>query len=158
MIKEYTIMTEGQSEALAHRFHTTFSSVVAGSEVLPRNPLATDEILAADFVGHVNGQELRGIEAWRQTANAYQIALPDARLTHHETVVAGNRVVIRYSGEATQTGPLGDIPASGKSVSWEGLDLFHLRDGKIIEMWVELDMLGFMQQIGAIPSAEQHVA
>ena len=158
MIKEQTIMTEGQREALAHRFHTTFSSVVAGSEVLPLNPPATDEILAAEFVAHVNGQELQGVEAWRLTANAYQVALPNARLTHHEVVVAGDRVVIRYSGEATQTGPLGDIPPSGKPVHWEGLDLFHLLDGKIIEAWVEIDMLSFMQQIGAIPSAEQPTA
>jgi predicted ester cyclase len=127
------------------------------SRVLPRNPQAIEEALAPDLLFYVNGQEMRGIEAWRQVADLYQVAIPDARMTHHEAMVEGDRVAIRWSGEATHSGPLGDIPASGNRVRWEGLDLFHLRDGKIVRCWIETDMLTIMQQIGAIPAANSEV-
>ena len=47
------------------------------------------------------------------------------------------------------------IPATGKPVSIPYIDEWRLENGKAVENWVRLDMLGLMQQLGVIPSPEQ---
>ncbi len=148
-------MTPQQAEALAHRYHTSVAEVVVGTDVLALNPTVIDEIMASDFVMHLNGQEIRRMAEVYELGNVQRTALPDARITHHEAIVAGDRVVIRWSSEGTHRGPFGDVPATGKRIHFEGIDLFHLRDGKIVEVWIEFDNLGVLQQMGALPTPGQ---
>jgi predicted ester cyclase len=136
------------AEALAHRYHTEIADVVAGANLLPHNPGVIAEIMAPDFVVHLNSQEIRGMEGLEQLTSIQRTAFPDARITHHETVVADDRVVIRWSTDATHMGQFGDVHATGKRIHLEGLDLFHLRGGKIAAVWVEFDNLWMLQQMG----------
>jgi len=47
------------------------------------------------------------------------------------------------------------IPATGSHISGiYGMDLFLIKDGKITDLWQNYDQLGFMQQLGAIPTPE----
>ena len=46
------------------------------------------------------------------------------------------------------------MPPSGKRIHVEGIDVFHVQDGKIVEMWIEYDNLAVLQQMGAIPEAQ----
>ncbi len=140
-------MSPEDTEAIAHRWHL---------EVVQAGKLdVADEILAPDCVVHINGQEMCGLDAANQLANAVRTAFPDSQLTHHEAVVAGNRVAIRWTNDATHQGDYLGVPATGKRIHSEGLDLFHLQGGKITEMWIEYDNLGVLQQIGAIPAPSQ---
>jgi predicted ester cyclase len=43
------------------------------------------------------------------------------------------------------------IPPTGKPVSWTGIDIFRLVEGKIVEGWGVSDGLHLMQQLGALP-------
>jgi predicted ester cyclase len=51
----------------------------------------------------------------------------------------------------THTGPFGDIPASGNRINVTSIGIDRVIDGKITEGWGELNMLGMLQQMGAIP-------
>ncbi|MGO1305713.1 MAG: ester cyclase [Sphingomonas parapaucimobilis] len=42
------------------------------------------------------------------------------------------------------------IPATGKPVDFQVMDLFHIKDGKLTEHWALMDNLGMLQQIGAV--------
>jgi predicted ester cyclase len=44
------------------------------------------------------------------------------------------------------------VPASGKRVRFEGLDLVHLRGGQFAEIWSAFDNYGVLQQMGALPA------
>jgi predicted ester cyclase len=44
------------------------------------------------------------------------------------------------------------IPATGKSVAVTYSDIWRLENGKAVENWVQMDMLGLMQQLGLIPA------
>jgi steroid delta-isomerase-like uncharacterized protein len=79
-------------------------------------------------------------------------AFPDRKITHHDTIAHGDKVLIRWSMSGTQEGELMGIPATGKSVTITGFDYFRLADGKIAEMWQEADQLGMMQQLGVLPA------
>ena len=145
-------MTPEEAEALAHRWHATVGPVVVGGETIREDPARLGELLAPDVVVHANGQEVRGDEAAGQLAAMLRTAFPDMRIEHHEALVAGERVVIRWTAAGTHRGDYLGVPASGRPVRFEGLDLFHLRDGRLAELWIEYDNLGFVQQVGAIPA------
>ncbi len=51
-------------------------------------------------------------------------------------------------------GELQGIPATGKRVTVAGADVFRCQDGKIVEHWVFDDIMGLMQQLGAIPQPQ----
>jgi predicted ester cyclase len=51
----------------------------------------------------------------------------------------------------THQGDFAGIPASGRTVEFSGIDIIRLQDGKVAEHWGSTDMLGLMQQIGAVP-------
>jgi predicted ester cyclase len=50
-----------------------------------------------------------------------------------------------------QTGPLGDLPATGKEFTLVNLVIQRLEDGKIVETWVSWDNVAFLSQLGLMP-------
>ena len=140
-------MTADQTEAVAHRWH--LEVVQAGQYAV------ADQILAPNVVIHANGQEIRGIEGAKQLATAIHTAFPDAQITHHEALVSGDRVAIRWSTDATHQGEYFGVAPTGKRVHLAGLDFFHFQGEKISELWIEYDNLGVLQQMGAVPTPGQ---
>jgi predicted ester cyclase len=116
-----------------------------------------DEIATPDVVIHANSLEVHGLDGARGLAVALKAAFPDVETTHHGPLSSGDRVAIRWSAEATHGGDYFGTPASGKRVRFEGLDLFHLRDGKIAEVWIEYDNAGVLQQMSALTPAASSV-
>ena len=134
------------NQVIAHRFHMDI--VVEGKLDV------ADEILSSDFVAHapVPPEFTKGPEGFKKWATALRNGIPDIWVKHYETIAEGDLVMIRWEGGGTHTGDLMGVPASGNSLTVTGIDLFRLVDGKIVEMWQEQDVLGMMQQMGAIPS------
>ena len=64
-------------------------------------------------------------------------------------VAEGDKVAARGTVSGTHTGgELFGVPASGKTLSWTGIDIARISDGKIVERWLCADILGLMQQLG----------
>jgi predicted ester cyclase len=47
------------------------------------------------------------------------------------------------------------MPPTGKEVAFSSIEINRVSDGKVEEHWVELDLLGLMQQLGALPEPRQ---
>jgi predicted ester cyclase len=47
------------------------------------------------------------------------------------------------------------VPATGKTVSVDGINVERFRDGKIVEHWSQFDLVGALRQIGAVPPPGQ---
>jgi steroid delta-isomerase-like uncharacterized protein len=140
----------GENEALAQRFHRDIFQ--AG------NLAVADEILAPDFAMHSPGapSELtHGSEGMKRFATAMRTAFPDLQATHEDTISQGDKVVIRWTLSGTHIGPWLGIPPTARSFRVSGIDIFRILDGKLVELWQEGDTLGFLQQLGVIPVAEQ---
>ena len=75
-------------------------------------------------------------------------ALPDLRSTTYDVVGQGNQVVVRQVLTGTQQGAIVGIPASGRTVTWDALDLFVLRDGKISQIWAGDDWTAILNDTG----------
>lgn len=107
-----------------------------------------DELIDAEFVGSRGEKRPEG---YKQTVAAVKTGFPDAQFSIEDLIAEGDRVVARWSMKGTQLGPFVGFPASGKPVSQSAIAIFQFRGAKILRAWLQLDRLGLMQQIGAIP-------
>jgi steroid delta-isomerase-like uncharacterized protein len=112
-----------------------------------------DELNAPDFV---NLSAPPGMptdrEGGKMFLGGFLNAFPDSQITIDDMIAEGDRVVTKKTFTGTHTGEFGGIPATGNSVTLQYVDILRLRDGKIIEHWLCMDQLTFLQQLGAIPS------
>jgi steroid delta-isomerase-like uncharacterized protein len=89
----------------------------------------------------------------KQLFNVLASAFPDFRHNIEDMVAEGEeKVAVRFNIIATHKGEFQGIPPTGKKVSMSVMEFMTIIDGKITEEWVSLDMMGLMQQIGAIPA------
>jgi steroid delta-isomerase-like uncharacterized protein len=113
---------------------------------------ATSEVMVANAKYHgphmPNGVGDR--RDWRQAIAMYRSAFPDSQVTFEELIGTGNTVVGRWSATATHTGRLPGVAPTGKRIAVSGITIYRLSDGKIVEAWEQLDMLGMWQQLGVV--------
>jgi steroid delta-isomerase-like uncharacterized protein len=113
------------------------------------------ELLADDFVEH---EEMPGLgsgrEGVKQLFTMMQSAFPNMRWEPEEVLVDGDRAVARVRLNATNDGEFMGMPATGKNVSIQVIDIIRFsEDGLAREHWGVLDMMGLMQQLGVAPGA-----
>ena len=111
-----------------------------------------DEYMAEDAVrkspASVNSDASNRAE-WKQVVTDFRTAFPDARVTVHEVVYAGDRSFGSWTFEGTNTGP-GDFPPTGRRVSVNGVSHGRYRDGKIVEELVYFDGAEMLGQLGLV--------
>ena len=64
----------------------------------------------------------------------------------------GDLVATRFTAAGMQTGPFQGIPPTGRRVTYSGIDINRIADGRIVEAWVSYDALGLLEQLGGSPS------
>ena len=84
-------------------------------------------------------------------------SFPDVHITIEEMIAEGDKVALRWSFRGTDRGTYQDIPATGKTVDWKGIDIYTVADGKITTMVREADSLSVLQQLGATVSRQERV-
>ena len=89
----------------------------------------------------------------KQLIAAIISAFPDFRHNTIDVAAEGDKLAVRFNITGTHKWEFQGIPATGKKVSFEGTEFFTIIDGKIVEEWLIVDMIGLLQQIGAIPAA-----
>jgi steroid delta-isomerase-like uncharacterized protein len=117
-----------------------------------------DEVVASDYVAHdPNSPEGTGggTDGAKQFVEMYRSALPDLQMTVEDLIAEGDKVVTRWTARGTHQGALMGIPPSGNRVEVTGISVDRIEGGKFVEGWSNYDALGMMQQIGAVPTAEQ---
>jgi steroid delta-isomerase-like uncharacterized protein len=125
-------------------------------EVFNRGNVASiDAYLAPDFVER---EELPpGIPRDREGVKALTAmlhgAFPDFQATIDDIVAEGDRVVVRQTWSGTHQGEFMGVPPTGRRVSFGVIDILRMADGKCVEHWGQMDSMGLMQQLGAVPGS-----
>ena len=116
-----------------------------------------DEILAPDFRGSILEYEQTAStgEELKQGLTMVLNAFPDYHQIIHDWIVEGEKVVARWTTTGTHKGVYNGIPPTGKVIHEHGIDIFRVVDGKIVEHWVELDVLGIYKQMGVVTIKQQ---
>ncbi len=109
-----------------------------------------DEIISPDFVMEIPGFREQGIPAFKQFVTDLRTSFPDLRFTLEREIADDGKVAVRWTQLGTHKGYLYDIPPTGKQVSDQGINIFHVENGKITGTWLCEDTLGVMRQVGAV--------
>jgi steroid delta-isomerase-like uncharacterized protein len=112
-----------------------------------------DEICSDDFVDHDPIQGERGLDGVKQAISNYRAAFPDLSFTIEDIFAAGDKVVIRWSGQGTfENEFMGQQPTHEKGEPVHGISIDRFdENGKIAEAWAQWDVLTFMRQLGMLP-------
>ena len=105
----------------------------------------TDDAVYEDVAG---GQIVRGKEAIKQLLRAAYAWAPDFRVTLKSLIVADDTAATEWVIEGIQTGPIGDLPASGNSFHLRGASILSFQNGKIAKVTDYYDMATFLRQLG----------
>jgi steroid delta-isomerase-like uncharacterized protein len=114
-----------------------------------RNPEALQDILGPEVVHHAAGgypdvMDASGVSAMMDD---FLLAFPDLNYTFDFFVAEDDMVVERYTATGTQKGALGDLPPSGRTATWTGVNIFRIECGKIVEVWSEVDAISRTRQL-----------
>ncbi len=71
-----------------------------------------------------------------------QAAFPDIESVIHDQIAEGDMVVTRKTFRGTHVGDFMGIPATGKPVVIDAIDILRIADGQLAEHWTLVDMLG----------------
>src|SRR5574341_287051 len=112
-----------------------------------------EEIIDPSHIVHdpSNPNRPGGIEGLKMFTSMFQAGLSDFEY-HVEDMIAENDLVsYRWAMRARHTGPFMGIPPTGSRIAVTGMDMFRLKNGKIVESWAFADALGMLQQLGVLP-------
>ena len=116
------------------------------------NQEIVDELMSPDFVHHLTEPRLpKGREAIKLLGQSIVAGFPDVHASVQDLLADGDKVIERTQTSATHTGEFNGIPPTGRQVGWTEMHIYRLEGGKIVEMWSEIDLLGLLVQLGAIP-------
>jgi C-1 hydroxylase len=86
--------------------------------------------------------------ATRAIAEHWLAGFPDYQFELLDLIAEGDKVVARMPFTGTQTGPVLDLPPTGRPVHVSEIVIFQIAHGKIIKAWEEYDEAGMRRQLG----------
>ena len=111
-----------------------------------------DDYVADDYVEHNTAypDPIQGPEGYKENVRMVRAAFPDMDVTTEDLIAEGDKVVARYTITGTHEGAFMGMEPTGETVAVEGISIGRLEDGQVVEGWSNIDVLGMLQQLGAI--------
>jgi predicted ester cyclase len=100
---------------------------------------AAEELFAPDHV-----------EDAKQEAANVRRGFPDLESTIEDLIAERDKIVAHWRAQATHRGEYMGITPTGNRVNFTGISIYRIEGGKIAESWGVSDLLGMMQQLGAV--------
>lgn len=115
-----------------------------------------DELAAPSLVVRypVISQVIRSSREFRHVIAGFRSAFPDSALRVDEEIAEGEKVVVRWTFSGTHKGSFMGIPATGKKVTWTGITIYRIADGRVVEERGEEDFVGFLREVGLVRPPE----
>src|SRR5215213_6361184 len=108
------------------------------------------EIVAPDEVHHWGiGDDTTGFEEFSQRWNQFFTAFPDLKFTVDLVAAEGDLAATHWTATGTHRGEWQGIAPTNREVTWQGINIFRIECGQIVESWSEADHLGLLSQLGA---------
>ncbi|HET6641626.1 MAG TPA: ester cyclase [Nitrososphaeraceae archaeon] len=109
-------------------------------------------VSSTQYSFHPSGMPHMDWNGHKQLLTTITRAFPDLHHEIRDMVAEGDKVAVRLNVTGTHNGEFQGIPPSGRKLSLDEMAFLTLIDGRITEGWITSDTMGFMQQIGAIPT------
>jgi steroid delta-isomerase-like uncharacterized protein len=139
-------MTVETNKIVMHRFLEFINSA---SESLAQ------ELISPDAIFHVPGspEPMRGPAGYLAIIGMMRGGFPDIQWTLEEMVAEGDKVAARFTMRGTHRGTFFGVPPTGKTIAVQAMNIYRLSGSQFVEEHGQPDMLGLLQQIGAVPAA-----
>jgi predicted ester cyclase len=138
-------MSTEENKALVRRFY---------EEIDKGNLDAMDDLVADDYLDHSPPPFpglVPGREGVKQAFRLFWDATP-GRHQIDDQIAEGDKVVTRLTAHGVHEGDLPGIAATGNQIKMTGTVIHRIENGKLVEKWSDKDVLGFLQQVGVIPT------
>jgi steroid delta-isomerase-like uncharacterized protein len=112
---------------------------------------AIPDLIASEHVSHLPMGDHYGQEGVRIDISSLRAAFPDLQVTIEDMVAEGDEVFLRFTTRGTHQGPFMGVLPTGREVSFSGVAIHRLRQGKSTERWVVYDGIDLLQQLGIDP-------
>jgi len=119
------------------------------------NVQLAQELISADAIFYVPGQSepIHGPEGYLAIIGMMRSGFPDIQWSLEDKVVEENKVAARFIMTGTHNGTFFSVPPTGKTIKVQAINFYLFSNGQIVEEYGQPDMLGLLQQIGAMPGA-----
>lgn len=115
-------------------------------------PIIAPEVI---FYAPTSPEPMHGFDGYIQVLDMMRGAMPDVQWKAEEVIAEDDKVMIRFTMSGTHTAPFMGMPATGRSVSVTAMNIYQLKDGKIVREHGLPDIFSMLMQLGAIPAPKQ---
>ena len=115
-----------------------------------------DALLTDDVVLVRDEEKAHGREEFKAVLNRLQRAFPDIQYRIDDTIVTGDKIVLRWQASGTHRGEYLGIPATGRPVSYTGITIYELEGERIARVWVAADLLSLLRRLRDIRAGGVH--
>lgn len=112
-----------------------------------KNTQAIDDLMDPKIVIHSLLGNFEGPSAMKKVVKEWLTGFPDLKVTVMQSIEEKNLVMLQWKAEGTHLGLFKGKAPKGKKVNYQGVSLYLIRDGKIVEYWGYLDMQHLFNQI-----------
>jgi len=143
--KEIRIMTAESNKVVMQRF---LEFINTASETLAQ------QLISPDAVFHVPGrpEPMQGPTGYLEIIGMMRSGFPDIEWTLEEMIAEGDKVAARFTMRGTHRGTFFGVPPTGKTIAVQAMNFYRLSNGQFVEERGQPDLLGLLQQIGAVPA------
>ncbi len=139
-------MSFEDNKALARRFRETMDST---------GGMGGEAFIAPTATFYMAGSPPMNREQVQGLLRVFYGAFSGLHHTFEDQMAEGDKVMTRLTLHGTHTGAFQGIPPTGKAVTLQEIVVDRFAEGKVVEHWASVDMLGLLQQLGAIPEPAQ---
>ena len=125
-------------------------------EINHKNLRWMEGMVSAEYVSHNDSVgPVSDIEQSKKFLAAVFSAFPDTRVTIEDMIAEGDKVVVRNTWRGTFLGPWMGIAPTGQEVTWTGIVIWRITDGKIRERWANINFTEVMQKIATAQAPQE---
>lgn len=130
------------NRAVVRRFFEAFNQ---------RREDVIEEVVSPDYVDYGHNPPGHGRQGALDDYRAVMAVSSDAHYDIEDIVASESTVAVRWTGHLTHTGPIAGVGPTGRQLTLSGMSFYKVRGGQITETRNQVDMLGFLGQLGIAP-------
>lgn len=115
-----------------------------------------EEVFASRCSFHDPSFAVDGVAGMKEQVRQLRAAQQDLHVDVHDVLCSADLSAYRFTMGGTATGEFRGLPATGKTYVMTGMIMAKWEDDRIVEQWVNYDLLGALQQLEIIPEMTPH--
>lgn len=138
-------MSADKNKQVMHRFVEFINTA---------NEKLAAELISPNAVFYVPGRPdpMRGPDGYLVVIAMMRGGFPDIQWTLEEMIAEDDKVAARFTMRGTHRGTFFGVAPTGKSIEVQAMNFYRLSGGQFVEERGQPDLLGLLQQIGAVPT------